>query len=68
MITDNKIKVDPETSDIFFNFGAVRANSIKEVETDKYMDALKLDAIDFLEVVTRDYTPDDLVNDFLQRI
>ena len=71
--TINKSKVDIETSDIFFNFGALKANtlhSLTEIELNRYnyLLILKRDAKYFLEIVDRpNLTPQDLVDDFLER-
>jgi|13_taG_2_1085334.scaffolds.fasta_scaffold40715_2 hypothetical protein len=66
-----KSKVDIDTSDIFFNFGAVTYNE-KVRESNKkgyFFDAdyyLKQDAENFLNIIHRpNITPQDLVDDFL---
>ncbi len=68
-----KSKVDVETSDIFFNFGAVKANSLDYSEycynEKNYHNTLLEDATAFLEIVIREnITPQDLVDDFLNRL
>ena len=66
-------KVDIETSDIFFNFGALKTNSthiLTEIEFNRYnfINTLTEDARYFLVIVDRpNLTPQDLVDDFLNR-
>lgn len=70
--TINKSKVDIETSDIFFNFGAktfhqecIKAKGKYFFDGEWY---LRRDAKHFLEIVDRpNLTYKDLVNDFLKR-
>ncbi len=58
-------KVDPETSDIFFNYGAT---SYLHHETFELMD-LTQDAEKLLDILyDRTYTAQDLVDDFLNRL
>ena len=67
-------KVDTDTSDIFFNFGAVTyfkavRDSNKSGYYTDYDFYLKQDAIYFLETIHRpNITPQDLVDDFLNRL
>ena len=74
--TISKNKVDLETSDIFFNFGAVSANKyivycqdkVIVYNQDRYIECLLEDATNFLDIVVREgITPQDLVDDFLER-
>ena len=61
-------RVDSETSDIFFNFGCVNYMAANKESEDQRKDWLMKDAKRFLEVVDRDFTEQDLVNDFLNRL
>ena len=67
-------KVDMDTSDIFFNFGAVTyfkavRDSNKSGYYTDYNFYLKQDAIYFLETIDRpNITSQDLVDDFLNRL
>ena len=73
-----KSKVDMETSDIFFNFGALQYNSttlywagkgMPETEEEYGIRILTDDAKNFLEIVDRpNLTPQDLVDDFRARL
>lgn len=68
-----KSKVDIETSDIFFNYGAVKTNALDYSEYClnelNYHNTLLEDAKNFLDIVVREgITPQDLVDDFLKRI
>ena len=74
--TISKNKVDLETSDIFFNYGTIAANRYIdfcnqtgiEYKDSKYKEYLLYDATEFLEIVDRKFiTPQDLVDDFLER-
>jgi hypothetical protein len=68
-----KSKVDIETSDIFFNYGAKTylAQCAESAKRGYFFDGdyyLRRDAEDFLEIVDRpDITPQDLVDDFNNR-
>tara|TARA_R100001591_G_scaffold13554_3_gene19663 strand:- start:3255 stop:3500 length:246 start_codon:yes stop_codon:yes gene_type:complete len=65
-------KVDAETSDIFFNFGCEQYKKIDFATSDlskQQVDLILLDdAKNFLEIVCRDYQPEDLVHDFNLRL
>lgn len=72
-----KSKVDMDTSDIFFNFGTPAANRYIdfcnqtgiEYKDSRYQEYLLEDAQNFLDIVVREgITPQDLVDDFLERI
>lgn len=68
-----KSKVDIETSDIFFKYGAVKTNALDYSEYCfnelNYHNTLLEDATNFLDIVVREgITPQDLVDDFLKRI
>jgi len=72
--TQTLSKVDTETSDIFFNFGALKYNSTQrywadpsETEEEYRLRILTEDAQHFLEIVHRPYLPEQLVQDFLDR-
>lgn len=69
-------KVDMDTSDIFFNFGAVSANKyivycqdkVMTYKEDKYQECLLEDATNFLDLIYREgITPQDLVDDYNNR-
>lgn len=69
-------KVDMDTSDIFFNFGAVSANKyivycqdkVITYKEDKYQECLLEDATNFLDLIYREgITPQDLVDDYNNR-
>lgn len=68
IIDDNKI--DIETSDLFFYYGAVNYKKIELYKhTQKEIDLILLDdAKAFLQICQRDYSPQDLVLDFQKRI
>ena len=66
-------KVDIETSDIFFNFGTPIFDQYtrKDIQgtQEGYQAALLEDATNFLDIVVREgVTPQDLVDDFLNRL
>lgn len=70
-------KVDMDTSDLFFNYGAVSANKyivycqdkVIKYKEDKYQECLLEDATNFLDVIDREgITPQDLVDDFNNRL
>ena len=66
-------KVDIETSDIFFNYGAVKTNALDYSEYClnelNYHNTLLEDAKNFLDIIHRpNLTPQDLVDDFLNRL
>ena len=63
-----KNRVDYETSDIFFNFGCVNYMAAIRESEEQRKAWLMVDAKRFLEVVDRDFTEQDLVNDFLNRL
>jgi len=69
-------KVDMDTSDIFFNFGAVSArryivycgDKVIRYKEDKYQECLLEDAKNFLDIIYREgITPQDLVDDYNNR-
>lgn len=64
-------KVDIDTSDIFFNFGAVKTNALDYTEylynEQNYNNTLLEDAKNFLDIIHRpNITPQDLVDDYLK--
>jgi len=66
-----KSKVDIDTSDIFFNFGAVKTNALDYTEylynEQNYHNTLLEDAKNFLDIIHRpNITPQDLVDDYLK--
>lgn len=70
--TINKSKVDIETSDIFFTYGTPIANGywrlLNNGTREGHEAALLEDATNFLNIVVREgITPQDLVDDFLER-
>lgn len=65
--TQTLSKVDTETSDIFFNYGAVRFSKWTAGPSSTARTLLLMDAKDFLDIVHRPYLPEQLVQDFLDR-
>jgi hypothetical protein len=61
-------RVDSETSDIFFNFGCVNYLASVGEREEQRLNCLYEDANHFLKIVDRDFTDEDLVNDFLNRL